>query len=331
MTLTHPRLMAGLLCLLLLLAAAFLLWSGRIGPNMMHGPGSDLRTYDVQEEPPLATNLVPADPALPPAPASVVSSSPSPSPALREAGPNVGPTAAPGVAFNYRYAFRLAALRIADVQERHAQMCERLTVARCRITGMLYRVVNDRDIEAMLALKVDPAAARLFGREAVGMVVQSEGMLTESEISGTDVGSAIRDAARGIAEMEAELARIEAQLRQGGLAPGERSQRDYDAQQLRQRIRAAGAARDQQQESLATTPMMFRYGSGELVPGFAPPPTLGQALHDTRESFLGTLSILLRILIALFPWALAAGLLAWIGARVRRRWFPTAAARVPAI
>ena len=47
------------------------------------------------------------------------------------------PTAAPGVAFNYRYAFRLAAPRIAEVQEQHAQMCERLTVARCRITGML--------------------------------------------------------------------------------------------------------------------------------------------------------------------------------------------------
>ena len=193
-----------------------------------------------------------------------------PSPPLHEAGPNVGPSPAPGVAFNYRYAFRLAAPRIAEVQERHAQMCERLTVAHCRITGMRYRVVNDRDIEAMLALKVDPAVARLFGREAVGTVVQSEGMLTESEISGTDVGTAIRDAGRDIAEMEAELARREARLRQAGLAAGERSQLDYDIQQLRQQIRAAGESRDQQQESLANTPMTFRYGSGELVPGFAP-------------------------------------------------------------
>lgn len=130
--------------------------------------------------------------------------------------------------------------------------------------------------------------------------------------------------------MEAELARLEARLRQAGLAPGERSQLDYDAQQLRQRIAAGREGRDQQQESLATTPMMFRYGSGDLVPGFAPRPTLGQALQETGETFVGAISILLRILIALLPWALAAGLLAWIGARVRRRWFPTAAPRVPA-
>ena len=85
---------------------------------------------------------------------------PADSTASRAGGPNVGPTAAPGVAFNYRYAFRLAAPRIAAVQEQHAQLCERLTVARCRITGMRYRVVNERDIEAMLAFKLDPAVAR---------------------------------------------------------------------------------------------------------------------------------------------------------------------------
>ena len=67
------------------------------------------------------------------------------------------PTAAPGVAFNYRYAFRLPAERVAEVQEQHAQACEQLGVARCRITGMLYRLVNDDDIEAMLAFKLDPA------------------------------------------------------------------------------------------------------------------------------------------------------------------------------
>jgi len=242
----------------------------------------------------------------------------APGGASREGGPNVGPTAAPGVAFNYRYAFRLAAPRIAEVQERHAQMCEQLTIARCRITGMHYRVVNESDIEAMLAFKLDPAAARHFGREAIGVVVQHEGMLTESEISGVDVGTSIRAAGRGIAELEAELARIEARLRQG-VPAGERSQLTYDAQQLRAQIRAIRESRDQQQESLATTPMVFRYGSGDLVPGFAQRPTLGQALDDTGETFLDSAYVLLRILIALLPWAVALALIAGIVALVRRR------------
>ena len=112
----------------------------------------------------------------PPTPSPIRPLPPPPSSAPRPA-PNIGPTAAPGVAFNYRYAFRLAAPRIAEVQEQHALMCERLTVARCRITGLRYRVVNDRDIEAMLALKLDPSVARHFGREGVQTVTAAEGML----------------------------------------------------------------------------------------------------------------------------------------------------------
>jgi hypothetical protein len=235
------------------------------------------------------------------------------------AGPNVGVTAAPGVAFNYRYAFRLAAPRISEVQEQHAQMCERLTVARCRITGMHYRVVNDRDIEATLAFKLDPSVARVFGREGVAAVVRAEGMLTESEISGTDVGSSIRQAGRGLAELQAELARVEARLA-GRISNSERERLDYEAQQLRQQIAALRASREASQESLATTPMVFRYGSGDLVPGFEQRPTVAQAFERARDGFLDGATLLLIVLITLLPWAVALGL-GWLLVRyVRRRW-----------
>ena len=242
------------------------------------------------------------------------------------AGPNVGPTAAPGVAFNYRYAFRLAAPRISELQEQHAQMCERLTIARCRITGMLYRVVNDRDIEAMLAFKLDPAIARQFGREAVQAVVRSEGMLTESEITGTDVGTAIRAAGRSLADLQAELDRTEARLR-GRITPGERERLDYDAQQLRAQIAALRENRNAQQESLATTPMVFRYGSGDLVPGFAQRPTLRQAMERAGDNFVDGATMVLIVLVTLLPWALALALIVFAIRFVRRRWL---AARGPA-
>jgi Domain of unknown function (DUF4349) len=237
------------------------------------------------------------------------------------AGPNVGPTAAPGVAFNYRYAFRLAAPRISELQEQHAQMCERLTVARCRITGMYYRVVNDRDIEAMLAFKLDPAIARLFGRQGVEAVVRAEGMLTESEITGTDVGTAIRAAGRSLADLQADLARIEARLGQR-IASGERESLEYEAQQLREQIRALRDTRSAQQESLATTPMVFRYGSGDLVPGFAQRPTLKQAMQRATDNFVDGATMLLIIVITMLPWALALALIWAIVRFIRRRWFP---------
>ena len=88
------------------------------------------------------------------------------------AGPDVAPTAAPGVAFNYRYAFRLPAERIAEVQEQHAAVCERLGVARCRITGMLYRVVNDRRHRGDARVQARSGDRPPFGREGVGAVVR---------------------------------------------------------------------------------------------------------------------------------------------------------------
>jgi hypothetical protein len=238
------------------------------------------------------------------------------------AGPNVAPTAAPGVAFNYRYAFRLPAPRVAAVQEQHAQMCERLTVARCRITGMYYHVLGNDDIEARLELKVDPEAARLFGRQAVEAVVRAEGMLTESEISGVDVGTGIRQATRGLAELTAELQRIEARLARGGISADERARLDYEAQQLRERIRALRDSREAQEETLATTPMVFQYGSGDLVPGFEPPVGVGQALARGWANFLEGGTVLLVILVTILPWALAALILSMIFLFARRRWFP---------
>jgi len=245
------------------------------------------------------------------------------------AGPNVGPTAAPGVAFNYRYAFRLAAPRISEMQEQHAQMCERLTIARCRITGMYYRVVDDRNIEAMLAFKLDPSIARLFGRQGVEAVVRAEGMLTESEISGTDVGTSIRAAGRSLADLQADLARIEARLA-GRIPSGQRESLEYEAQQLRDQIRALRDTRSEQQESLATTPMVFRYGSGDLVPGFAQRPTVRQALQRAGDNFVDGATMLLILVVTLLPWALALALVWAIVHYVRRRWFPKKEAEAPA-
>ena len=79
---------------------------------------------------------------------------------------------------------------------------------------MRYRVVNDRDIEARLELKLDPGDRPPFRPQpASRRWSRAEGMLTESEISGTDAGSE-RSAAPAAASpsSNAELARIEARL-----------------------------------------------------------------------------------------------------------------------
>src|SRR5690349_6703198 len=112
-----------------------------------------------------------------------------PIPALRESrpsmsyeqrddstAPGVDVTSAPGVAFDYRYAFRLPGNRIGAVQEAHAQACEKLGIDKCRITAMRYRLVDQKDVEAMLALRLDPKIARQFGKDATGTVEKADGM-----------------------------------------------------------------------------------------------------------------------------------------------------------
>ncbi|HEX8442833.1 MAG TPA: hypothetical protein VF631_04215 [Allosphingosinicella sp.] len=217
--------------------------------------------------------------------------------------PGLSVTAAPGVAFDYRYAFRLPSARIAAVQEQHAQACERLGLARCRITGAKYRVVGEREIEAMLAFKVDPTVARAFGKTGVEAVDNAEGMLVDAEITGTDAGSAIKAASRGEAELTEELRTLEQQLARAGLPGHERARLQMDAQSLREQLRGIRAGRTAQQESVATTPMAFHYGSGELIPGFDTRGPIRAALARAGENFVAGVSTLIVLLITILPWA----------------------------
>lgn len=249
--------------------------------------------------------------------------------ASRESGPDIRPSDAPGVAFSYRYAFRLAAERVAEAQQQHQRLCERYGVSRCRIAGMTYRQANEDDVEAMLALRVDPAIAGQFGRESVQAVLAADGTLTDSEITGTDVSGDIQSAGRTIAELTARLEQIEARLRTA--RPADKGQLEYEAAGLRQQIRDLRSQREGQQRSLATTPILLRYGSGDLAPGPTPAPTLREALSDTGDDFAYSATMLLVILVRLLPWAVAALLIWGLVSFLRRRLSPRPAEAEPAL
>jgi hypothetical protein len=225
--------------------------------------------------------------------------------------PAIGPSAAPGVAFNYRYAFRLPGERVSAVQEQHAAACEKLGLDRCRITGMRYRLVGEDDVEAMIAFKLDPAIARQFGKSGIELVTRSEGMLVDSEISGEDAGAEIAAATRTEAQYREDLERIEAQLARAGLRSAERAELQAQADRLRESIRAARANRADRQESLAKTPMVFHYGSGDLVPGFDDRSPIQSALERAGDNLVGGIAAMLVIGLTLLPWALLLLLLAW--------------------
>src|SRR3546814_14086452 len=70
--------------------------------------------------------------------------------------PNIGVTSAPGVAFNYAYAFRLDNSRNAAVQEETAAAGEALGTPRTRITRMTYRILPEKAVEHQISFKLSP-------------------------------------------------------------------------------------------------------------------------------------------------------------------------------
>ena len=249
--------------------------------------------------------------------------------ASEDAAPGVDVTAAPGVAFDYRYAFRLPGNKISQVQEAHAQACEKLGIERCRITGMRYRLVNQKDVEAMLALRLDPKLARQFGKDATETVKKSEGMLVDQEITGEDVGTRIAGATKSEAELRDELRRVEAELARpvpmirGNVAPQAAVDRQSlldRAKEIRQQLRELGNSKDEDKEALAGTPMVFNYGSGSVVPGFDVRSPLRDALQQSWDNLVAGFAAILVILISLIPWLLAGAAAVWLFRSARRRW-----------
>ena len=275
---------------------------------------SDVRTFDASEAP--SANVAPPPPMAPP-PISRSANAPA---AEQAGGPNINVTAAPGVAFNYRYAYRLPNSRISAAQEAHATMCEKLGVTRCRITGMRYSLVNEKDVSASLELKLDPAIARNFGKSATKVITDAEGMLVDQEITGVDAGSSIERANRGRAELQDELDRVNRELSRPGLSNVVRDRLLSELAALRSQIRSLGEQKAADEESLAKTPMAFYYGSGKSIPGFDEPTPLKDAFQRAAYNFLSVIGFLVIAIATLLPWLLVIGLLVWAYRRYRHRW-----------
>ena len=223
------------------------------------------------------------------------------------AAPGIDVTSAPGVAFNYSYAFVLPDEAISAVQEQHASACEKLGPARCRITGMRYTLVEEDEVRGELRFKLDPALARQFGKEGIAAVVKAEGKLVDAAIEGRDVGSEITRSQRRSDDNAGEIARIEARLAAGGLSEGERATLRGQADRLRAQQTQERQSRAEGEEMLADTPMTFSY-SGDT--GFTlGHNAVGDAWESARGSFTTMVSFILLLVGTLLPWAVLAGLI----------------------
>jgi hypothetical protein len=237
--------------------------------------------------------------------------------------PNIAPTAAPGVAFRYAYDFNLSDDRISATQEAHASACEKLGLARCRITGMSYSVDQNEQVTAELDLKLDPVIARQFGKSAQQLVEANDGKLIRLEIGSSDEGQAIQQASKQKADVSAQIAQLQQELAK--TKPGSAAHANLlsQIQSLQQQASEQTHAIETSQAALASTPMEFHYYGRGGVPGFRGNP-VREAWHTFVTTVVWLVGILLQAIAVLIPVALLVGLFValWRSRPIRavRRW-----------
>ncbi len=285
--------------IVLILSAVVLATSSCSAPNGDRG-SDDVRTMDVTES---------AD--------SLSSES-------NRAPPGIVPTAAPGVAFAYNYGFRLPDPAISAAQEAHAAACEKLGLARCRITGMTYELDERDRVEGSLEIAVDPLIARAFGRDAIAVIEKNEGKLRYARITGEDQNPTLDDAARregsanrSITQLEADLARAKTE--------NERVQLREQIRRLREEIQASQSTTADSEAKIRRTPMTFTYRGGAASRGFAGENPVTEAWYLFVDSVAALVSVVLKIVAVVVPWLalLILLVLVWqsrLGAPLRRFW-----------
>lgn len=220
-----------------------------------------------------------------------------------DASPDIAPSAAPGVAFAYAYDYRLDDSRISAAQEAHAAACERLGLARCRITGLRYTIGEDEQVTAMLAVKLDPTIARGFGKQATATIAAAGGRLVNAEFTGEDEGSAIRTATVERRETQAQIAEIEKRLAALGAGDRERTALQEQLNQLRSSASETTRTISASEEKLASTPMTFNYYGKGGIPGFRGTNPFAEAWKMFIASGVTMISFLLTVIGAVLPWA----------------------------
>ncbi|HEV2599745.1 DUF4349 domain-containing protein [Sphingopyxis sp.] len=231
-------------------------------------------------------------------------------PADAATAPRIGIEAAPGVAFDYNYVFRLADNRIAKVQEEHAAACETLGVQRCRIVDVRYQLTDEKLVEAQTQFKLEPGIARRFGANAIDSVEKAEGVLADASVAGEDVGTEILASQQRSAGSEAEIARLEERLKAGGLDKRERAELLAQIAGLRGQVGSERQARRSGEARIAWTSVAFNYVSDGGLPGIGHENPFADAGATLMRSGSTALTFTLTLGAALLPWALLLGLMA---------------------
>ncbi len=212
-----------------------------------------------------------------------------------------GDAAPLGTDFDYRYAYRVPAARIGQLQDSHVHGCDLLGPARCRVTAVRYHVGDDNSVSALLSLQIDPAVARSYGRAATAATKAAGGLLIDAQSAGMNGAQSGARASGIVAKLREEDANIDATLRAGA---SDESRSAANAKQARIRAAIATIAEIDQNatQSIATTPMLITYASGNAIPSLGG--SAGATFDNAGQTFIQSLASLAQVMAGIAPWLL---------------------------
>lgn len=103
------------------------------------------------------------------------------------------PVSVPKIAYVYDFGYRVAADKMAALQRRHAELCEKQGPTQCRIIEMRSSGGEGDYATGSLALEVAAPRARAFGADLAKAAGESGGEEVSSAISGEDLSKQIVD------------------------------------------------------------------------------------------------------------------------------------------
>ncbi len=217
-------------------------------------------------------------------------------------------TGSPKIAYRYGYSFRLPATNLKPLQELHADRCERLGSATCRILAMEQSDAADDGASGMLHLAIAADRARAFGKDLATSAEGADGELTGSAIEGEDLSKDIVDTEARLRARIVLRDRLMDVLRNRRGTVKELVEAERGVAQVNEEIDQARSWLAETRSRVEFSRMSIEYRAWTPArSGFAEP--IADAWSATGATFGSILAVVLRLLTVLLPLAL----IAWLG------------------
>lgn len=302
--------MSGGIAALLVLATCLLLIQSAETDDKLAHPAATLSSLPMQETPPPPPAEMPA--ANTPAAAVTVSEpAGAPAPQTRdpvESAPSTDPIAVgvPQLAYAYMLAYRLPGPKIADAQQAHLALCQRLGPTRCQLVSMRNGSSDEGYKDANLQLRVASGIAQSFRADLTREIADAGGRPAETSITAEDVSKDLVDTEARIRQREILVVRLTDMLRnrQGRVSELVEAERSVAAAQ--EELDQAKGWLGQLRTRVALSEFRINY-----LPAVAVEPSprpQSSRLGDAVLASIGTVFAFARnaliLLIFLAPWAL---------------------------